>query len=85
MPTNPTIIPNNHRFRILILRPPTTNSRLMRRRENTHIRTYHHPVANLHQRTIQDRQVEIGVESIAQDDVTPVVDTEGRLDVGTLA
>jgi hypothetical protein len=54
----------------------------MRRRKNTHIRPKHAARPDRHNTAVQNREVEVRVETVAQRDVAPVVDAEGRLDEG---
>lgn len=52
----------------------------MRRRKNAHIRSKHAPIPNCHNTAVQDGQVEVRIEALAEADVAAVVNVEGRLD-----
>jgi hypothetical protein len=54
----------------------------MRRCKNAHIRPKHATVPNRHQTAIQNREVEIRIEALAQRNVAAVVDVEGGFDDG---
>jgi hypothetical protein len=56
----------------------------VRRREDTHIRTEHDALPDSDQAAVQDGEIEVGVEPVAERDVAAVVDSERRLDEGVL-
>lgn len=82
MPANPAVVSNRHRFRELDIIPPALDFRLVRRRKDGHIRSDDDPVPNRNEAAVQDRQVKVGVEPLAQADIAAVVDVERRLDDG---
>lgn len=80
MPANPAIIPNSHRPPILDIVSPALHLHFVRRGEDTHIRPEHDPIADGYETAVQDREVEVGIEAVAERDIAAVVDGEGRLD-----
>lgn len=82
VPTNPAVVANGHRLRELDIVPPALDFRLVRRCEDRYIRSDNYPVSNRDEPAVQDRQVEVGVEALAQADVAAVVDVERRLGDG---
>ena len=52
----------------------------MCRSKDTNIRPKHAPIPNSHETAVQDGQVEVSVEPLAERDVAAVVDVEGRFD-----
>ncbi|KAI2608228.1 uncharacterized protein GGS25DRAFT_265877 [Hypoxylon fragiforme] len=85
MPADPAIVANRDRPRILDIVPPALDLRLVRRGQNRHVRAEHDAVADGHERAVEDRQVVVGVEAVAEADVAAVVDGEGRLDEDLVA
>ncbi|KAG9255585.1 uncharacterized protein F5Z01DRAFT_548976, partial [Emericellopsis atlantica] len=77
---NPAIVPNRNRLGKLDILPTTLDFRLVRGGNEGHIRSHGHAVANRHNRAVQDGQVEIGIEALAEADVAPIINGEGRLD-----
>lgn len=57
----------------------------MRCRKNAHIGPKHNAVPNSHKTAIQNRKVEVGVEAVAERNVAPIVDGEGRLNENVVA
>lgn len=53
--------------------------------EDAHVGAEHDAVADRHQRAVEDRQVEVGVDALPELDVAPVVDVQRRLEVDVVA
>jgi hypothetical protein len=49
-------------------------------RKNRHIRAKHTPISYCHKRAVEDSQIEVGVETFAQGDITAVIDVERGFD-----
>jgi hypothetical protein len=80
IPANPAIIPDHHGPPVLDIIPARLDLSLMRRRENRDIGAKHAAFANRHKTAVQNREVEVRVEAVAERDVAAIVNVEGRLD-----
>lgn len=84
MASDPAVIPDGNRFGILNILPTAAHIGLVRRSKNGHIGTDHDAIADGHDGAVQDGQVEVCVEALANADVAAVVDREGWVDTDLL-
>lgn len=80
MASDPAIIADNHRLGILDIVSSTLDFGFMGCCKNGDIGPKHHSIANRDKPTVQNREVEVGIEAVTQADVATIVDGERRLD-----
>lgn len=74
MGPDPAIIPDGDGLRVLDVEPAAGDIGLVRGGEDGHVGTEHDAVANGHDGTVEDGEVEVGIEPFPDADVAAVVE-----------
>jgi hypothetical protein len=84
VPTDPAIVANGDGAGILDMLPSAAHIGLVSAGEDADVWADHGSGANGHYGRVEDVQVDVGVYAVAQADIAPQVDVEGRLDEAVL-
>lgn len=85
MASNPAVVLNRHRLGKFDILPPAADIGLVGSGEDGHVGAEHDTVTNGYESAVEDAEVEVGVEALANLDIAPVVDGEGRVDADLVA